>query len=166
MTIKHFHHVALSTGDMDKVFAFYVDLLDLEVTMDVDLDTREAEQRNFPESEFHPTAEWMGRMHTRIVNMRVPGGTANIEVFQYKTPCGKDVEGQQLRQYDHRISHFGFQVDDIDAMTDKLKAAGVEFHWYPAADVGNGTRATYVYDFEGNTVEFISNPELSGLQLG
>lgn len=166
MTIKHFHHVALSTGDMDKVFAFYVDLLGLEVTLDVDIDTRETETRMFPESEFHPTAKWMERMHTRFANMRVPGSTANVEVFEYKTPFGKDVEGQQLKQYDHRISHFGFQVDDIDTMAAKLKDAGVEFHWYPAADVGNGTRATYCYDFEGNTVELISNPELSGLHIG
>ena len=165
MALKNFHHVALSTADMEKVFAFYRDLLGLEVTVDVELDFSEPNPENFPGAEMHATAVWMKRTRARFVNMQVPGGTANIEVFQYLTPAGKNVEGQQLRQYDRRISHFGFQVDDIHAMVEKLQNAGVEFHWSPAADVGMGTLATYLYDFEGNTVELIQQPELSGLGL-
>lgn len=164
--IKNFHHVAISTGNMDKVFAFYRDLLGMEVSMDVTLDNREPAPRSFPESEFHKTAEWMGHMSLRFVNMHVPGGHANVEVFQYLDPAGKDVGGQELRQYDHRIIHFGLEVDDIYPICARLKAAGVEFHWYPAADVsGTGTKAVYMYDFEGNTVELIERPDLSGLEV-
>lgn len=163
--IKNFHHVALSTGNMDKVFAFYRDLLGMEVTLDIELDNRESSQRNFPESEFHESAAWMAHMKTRFVNMKVPGGHANFEVFQYMDPAGKDVEGKELHQYDHRLVHFGLEVEDIFPACERLKAAGVEFHWYPAADVGMGTRAVYMYDFEGNTVELIQNPEMGGLEL-
>jgi len=166
MAIRTFHHVAISTGDMDKVFAFYRDLLGLEVNVDAEVDYREPNPEGFPDSVMHPTAAWMKRCKTRFVNMQLPDGSANVEVFQYLDPVGKDVEGQQLSQYDHRISHFGFQVDDIEAMSAKLKEQGVEFHWYPPADVGGGTLAVYVYDFEGNTVELIQKPELSGLGKG
>lgn len=163
--IKNFHHVALSTGNMDKVFAFYRDLLGMEVTMDLEVDSREPAPRAFPESEFHATAAWMGHMKTRFVNMKVPGGNANFEVFQYLDPCGKDVEGKELHQYDHRLIHFGLEVEDIFPICERLKAAGVEFHWYPPADVGMGTLATYMYDFEGNTVELIQGPKNAGLEL-
>ncbi len=166
MALKNFHHASISTGDMEKVFAFYRDLLGLEVVFDVDLDSCEPNPENFPNSEMHPTAAWMKRCKARCAFIKLPGDSIYIEVFQYREPVSKPVKGKQLHQYDHRISHIGFQVEDIEALCKKLKEQGVEFHWYPPADVGNGTLAVYVYDFEGNTVELIQQSELSGLAIG
>ena len=52
---------------------------------------------------------------------------------------------------DHGITHIAFEVDDLDAEYDRLKAAGMRFHC-PPQNLGV-SRVTYGRDPDGNVLE-------------
>ena len=89
-------------------------------------------------------------------------GNTYIEVFEYVTPRAPDADPRRpVNLYGY--THFGLQVDDIDAVYRRMLAAGIHFHTAPRHSGGPdkdengklGFLSTYGRDFFGNVFELI-----------
>jgi catechol 2,3-dioxygenase-like lactoylglutathione lyase family enzyme len=105
-------HVAISVRDMEKVIAFYRDVVGMEKTFD----------RTFDE----PMARLIGVAGTqvRIVHMRL--GDSAIELFDYRHPPGREPR-PDARQSDYGLIHIGFIVEDFWGTYRHLADRGVTF---------------------------------------
>ncbi len=127
---KWLNHAAISVGDMDKALAFYRDLLGWKVTKDA------------VNNDFHDIAGLPVAAARVVVLSR---DEDNLELFQWKAP-----KPQRFgrRVCDLGFTHVAIRVEDLDAVCDTLRAAGVQFTVPP-----QGRSAVYCFDFEGNVVE-------------
>lgn len=134
------HHVAISTGDLDRSLRFYVDLLGFEVVFD----------QWWPRGTAVADAI-TGLRGSSARQLLLRGGNLFVELFEYESPRPR--AGDPLRPVcDHGITHLCLDVTDLDAEYDRLVEAGVTFH-APPQDLGGGVRTTYARDPDGNVVE-------------
>ena len=141
-------HVNIVVRDMQTMVSFYRDVLGLEVTKDVNI-----------------SGDWIGQVvglenvRARVVYLEMPTG-ARIELIEYESPEHVDLD--QLGQPHVRgLRHLGFAVNDIDAVHERLAAAGVRFlsdvQQVPDEQVtfeGSARkRLVYFRDPEGNLLE-------------
>jgi catechol 2,3-dioxygenase-like lactoylglutathione lyase family enzyme len=105
-------HVAISVKDMDKVIAFYRDVIGMEKVFD----------RTFDE----PMARLIGTEGTvvRIVHMKLDDSV--IELFDYQHPEGREPRPDHS-QADYGLTHIGFMVEDFWGTYEHLKEHGVKF---------------------------------------
>ena len=105
-------HVALSVRDMDKVIAFYRDVIGMEKVFD----------REFGEE--------MGRLigvpgtQVRIVHMKLEDSV--VELFDYRYPKGREPR-PDAQQSDFGLTHIGFIVEDFWGTYQHLVDHGVTF---------------------------------------
>jgi len=135
------HHVAISVKDLKRSLKFYRDLLGFEVDWEKDHYGGEAFSSivGFPEAE------------ARIVMLK--GYGARVELFQYYTPVGKEVDPR--RQCDFGITHFALSVKNIHQVYEHLSQAGVQFNC-PPRNPRPGVWATYMKDPDGVTIELVA----------
>jgi catechol 2,3-dioxygenase-like lactoylglutathione lyase family enzyme len=81
------------------------------------------------------------------------GYGGRVELFQYHSPEGKPFPSDKPVS-DKGITHFGFEVEDIDALHERLAAQGVQFNAAPQT-IRPGVKAAYFHDPDGITVEFV-----------
>lgn len=140
--INGVHHVAISTPDLERITAFYCDVL-----------------------HFEPVAyaggwERGSDLIDRIVGLRdsacrqqlVRCGNLFIEFFEYSSPPPRR-QATDRPVCDHGYTHIALDVTDIDAEYARLTAAGMRFHHPPVHDPEAGLAATYGRDPDGNVVE-------------
>ena len=137
--IKGIHHTAISTGNFERALAFYRDLLGFEMVSEL----------NWPAGvELADTITGLESSAARSVMLRA--SNTSIELFEFSSPTPRP--GDPRRPVcDHGITHIGFEVDDIDAEYERLKAAGMSFNC-PPQDLGV-SRVTYGRDPDGNVLE-------------
>ena len=105
-------HVALSVRNMDKVIAFYRDVIGMEKVFD----------REF--------GEGMGRLigvpgtQVRIVHMKLEDSV--VELFDYGHPKGREPR-PDAQQSDFGLTHIGFIVEDFWGTYQHLVDHGVTF---------------------------------------
>lgn len=105
-------HVALSVRDMEKVIAFYRDVIGMEKVFD----------REFGEE--------MGRLigvpgtRVRVVHMKLQDSV--VELFDYSHPEGR-APRPDAQQSDYGLTHIGFIVEDFWGTYKDLVDRGVEF---------------------------------------
>ena len=142
--IRGVHHVAVATGDLDRLITFYTELLGFEVGTrggwKVGNDVADA---------------IVGLPGSSCRAATLKAGNLFIEVFEYQTPQGRP--GDPDRPVcDHGYTHFALDVIDVDAEYERLSAAGMRFHCPPPprSAVSRGSvRATYGRDPDGNVIE-------------
>ena len=78
-------------------------------------------------------------------------GNMNMEVFCYKNPTPQP--GERRPACDAGIRHLAFDVKDIFAEYERLKAAGVDFISPPQYIEPGKCTSCYFYDPDGNIVE-------------
>lgn len=146
--IRGIHHAAISTGNLDRLVAFYCDLLGATVVA--------------PEGELSgdvfDAIVALPDARSRVVMLRL--GNAFIELFEYSSPPPK--QGDPNRPVcDHGITHMCFDVADLNGEYERLKAAGVHFHCEPQPMLGGRNWTTYARDPDGNVIEFqeVLNPK-------
>ena len=148
MAIHSVSHVAVGVRDMDRALRFYRDVIGLEVRFDDieefgGLDGRPGVKRrgvylrwsDDPHAPFIVLDEQLTREHS--------GSGAPKELFETG------------------IHHFGFWVDDVDAIADRARTGGVEFVYGPAdtdtatygEPAGGTIRFMLVRDADGNVVQ-------------
>lgn len=146
--IKGLHHVAISTGDIERALRFYCDLLGFE----------EIARFGWQEgSEGADRITGLERSSCSAAMLKL--SNAFVELFEFSTPQPR--AGDPDRPVcDHGITHLCVAVSDIDAEYDRLKAAGMRFHC-PPQTTGGAARATYGRDPDGNVVELLEIGEPS-----
>ena len=149
--IQGVHHVSVSVPDIDIARRFYLDLLGA---------------REIAATEWEPGNAWIdsivGIEGSAAKSFMARLKNIQIEVFQYTSPVSPPQDPQRpvcLNGY----THIGFQVDDIQAVHDKMVPAGLTFHSPPDLSVITldeqgrkmGHAATYGRDFFGNIFEIM-----------
>jgi catechol 2,3-dioxygenase-like lactoylglutathione lyase family enzyme len=141
------NHTSFTVSDMERSLAFYRDLLGLEVLFDQEgTGGYLAAITGFPDA------------HLRIVHLRIPGSTHRLELVQYYRPQGQPAD---VRTCNPGSAHLCFEVADLEAAYQRLRAAGVRFRSEPTpitAGANKGGAALYLLDPDGITLELFQPP--------
>jgi catechol 2,3-dioxygenase-like lactoylglutathione lyase family enzyme len=135
------HHTAISTPDVERAVAFYRELFGFAVAFDFCWDEA---NREFQRT--HAAPETKGRV------VMLERGPARLEIFEYEKPAPRPVD-EPRRNSDHGISHFCFEVKDIEAEYERLRRAGVPFLSGPVTQAY--VRVCYGRDPDGNLFELL-----------
>ncbi|HLY57901.1 MAG TPA: VOC family protein [Stellaceae bacterium] len=135
--IRGIHHVGLNTADIDRLVAFYRDVMGFEVISSGD----------WSKSELIDGVVGLKDSAARHAMLRA--GNCYLEIFQYSSPEARDAT--PLRPCDRGYTHFCLDVTDIDEEHERLTRAGMRFFRKPG-DFGE-LRAVYGKDPDGNVVE-------------
>jgi glyoxylase I family protein len=141
--IRGVHHVAISTPDIDRLAAFYVDVVGFQPVMSTSWSDRPIIDRI------------IGLPGSAARQLMLQAGNAYLELFQYESPAATPADPERSPA-DHGYTHFCLDVTDIDAEYERLSRAGMTFHAPPPSieELGNGRlRAIYGRDPDGNIVE-------------
>jgi glyoxylase I family protein len=138
-------HVNIVVMDMSRAERFYGEVLGL--------------RRGF---ECRLEGEWIERV-TGLAGARAhcvffePEGGGRVELLQYLSPAGEPLPANRLPQTPG-LRHLAFEVDDLDALCERLRAAGVPLVSPPVevpfrvANSGR-KRLCYFHDPEGVLLE-------------
>ena len=135
--INGVHHTSISTGDIDRLVAFYSGLLGGKVIVDVEL-----------EGELIEAVTALQGVKTRAIMVQFDN--LHIELFEYATPEGAP-NAPNRPVNNHGLTHICFDVTDVNAEYERLSAAGVEFHT-PPVKLGPTVETTYARDPDGNEI--------------
>jgi catechol 2,3-dioxygenase-like lactoylglutathione lyase family enzyme len=136
------HHTALSTPDLDRLVRFYRDLFGFEVEFDFPWDeTNRAFQLT------HALRETAGRV------VMISNGAHRLEIFEYRKPAPRPDHAERANA-DLGLSHFCFQVSDLDKEYERLRAAGMRFQSPPVEQTPTVANC-YGRDPDGNLIELI-----------
>ena len=141
MAIKSFHHTGISVSDLERSIRFYCDLLGMKLEWRIDHKRGEAFEKV------------VGLTDVDVSYAMLSGYGGRIELFQYHSPEGKLFPSDKPVS-DKGITHFGFEVEDIDTLHERLAAQGVRFNAAPQT-IRPGVKAAYFHDPDGITVEFV-----------
>jgi catechol 2,3-dioxygenase-like lactoylglutathione lyase family enzyme len=148
-TPRTIHHTGYTVADLDLSLHFYHDLLGMEVVA-----TQEKQGGYLAAIVGYPDA------HVRMAHLRVPGADHVVELFEYLAPAG-DAVGT-LEPKNVGTSHLCFVVDDLPALYERLRSAGIESFFSPPMEVDTGINAgglaLYLRDPDGIPVELFQPP--------
>ena len=141
--IRGIHHVALLTGDFDRLLAFYRDAVGGEVV----------HEREWGEGD---DLALLGRVtgiggEPRLRSAILRVGNAFVEIQHYSDPAGEG-DPSALGAQDFGIRHFALDVTDIEAEVERLAAAGMRFPG-PVQQPSSRIKSIYGRDPDGNIVE-------------
>ena len=139
--IRGVHHVAVSTPDLDRLVAFYRDVMGAEVVYEGGWSKGSA-----------IIDEIVGLKDSACRQAMLKLGNAYLEFFQYESPTPEPGDPERP-VCNHGYTHFCIDVTDIDAEYERLTAAGVKFNCPPPDFEGGPIRATYGRDPDGNVIE-------------
>ena len=143
-------HLNIVVADMARSLEFYCDVLGCTKT-----------------KEAHLEGEWIEKIvglrgvKAHAVFVELPGGGPRIELLHYDAPEGVAVS-ENGKANTRGLRHFALRVDDIFAVTAKLRAAGIEVWGEPTAVPGGvvkfdegagGKTLVYFLDPDGVIVE-------------
>lgn len=142
--IKGAHHTGISVANLDRAIDFYRQGLGMELVVRVSFDSGSEDGR-------YEKMMKLENASGEIAVLRVGG--LQLELFQFAHPKPKPLDPDRPI-CDHGITHFGIEVNDIDAVCERLKHAGATFHCPPLLFFGR-IKATYVRDLDGNVFELV-----------
>ena len=142
--ITGFNHSGFVVKDIDKMVAFYRDLLGLTVLRDVD-------------SKAPPEGDHTGipGAHRTLVFVGKTDGDHALELVHFIEPPSPP---GHLDRHQLGAAHVCFNVDDLEELHEELEAQGVRFVTDPIFRVlpgGGRFGICYAQDPEGNYLEFI-----------
>jgi catechol 2,3-dioxygenase-like lactoylglutathione lyase family enzyme len=142
--ITGFNHSGFVVKDIDKMVAFYRDLLGLTVLRDVD-------------SKAPPEGDHTGipGAHRTLVFVGKTDGDHALELVHFIEPASPP---GHLDRHQLGAAHVCFNVDDLEELHEELEAQGVRFVTDPIFRVlpgGGRFGICYAQDPEGNYLEFI-----------
>lgn len=140
--IRGIHHAAISTPDLDRLAAFYTEVIGFERVMSTSWRDQPVIDR------------MIGLSGSAARQVMLRAGNAYLELFEYQAPEGRRADPARTPA-DHGYTHICLDVVDIDAEHARLAATGMTFHGPPPGrdEVGGRLRAIYGRDPDGNIVE-------------
>jgi catechol 2,3-dioxygenase-like lactoylglutathione lyase family enzyme len=142
--IKNVHHTCITVSDLERSIEFYRDVLGLQLVM-----TEESERSGDDRSK----ALGVAKAKVKLAILRA--GDAQVELIEYVTAKGRPYD---RNNNDVGAMHIAFQVEDIDAVYQRMVDHGVRFTSPPAtipAGPMEGWRWTYFFDPDGVSLEII-----------
>lgn len=145
------HHIGVSVPDLDKAREFYFDILGA---------VEEVEPLNWADNPFIDRIVGLEGSAARQFFCRL--GNVQIEVFEYSAPRQAPLApGRGVNEYGY--THFAIQVEDLEAVHERIVAAGLPVHAPPdmssitvdADGTKHGYSGTYCRDFFGNVFEIL-----------
>jgi catechol 2,3-dioxygenase-like lactoylglutathione lyase family enzyme len=140
------HHVGVTVADLERSAAFYEDVFGGEREWLI-----EAEGDGVDQMTRVPGTSM------RVTSLKLPYGA--LELFEFSSPEGR-VNDRRLN--DVGATHVCLEVDDVDAVYEKLGELGVEC-WYPPQESTEGPlkglRFFYFQDPDGLMVEVLRPPQ-------
>ena len=140
-------HTGITVSDLERSLAFWRDVLGFELS-------HRARQSGVLASEI--TGVTGAEISLAVV--KAPGH--KIELLQYHAPPNRRLKSE-FRPCDVGAVHVALTVDDLDAVIEKIRAAG----WQPGGQPQTltmgpnaGRRVIYVRDPDGTTIEFMQPP--------
>jgi catechol 2,3-dioxygenase-like lactoylglutathione lyase family enzyme len=141
--IKGIDHFAISTGNIDRLSAFYREQLGF-----TDVSAHEWREGNTKADQITGLRD----SDARVILLRLGNVCLELFEFHHPTPTASDPGRPAC---DHGITHLCLQVEDIHTEYDRLRAHGMQFHC-PPQEVSHGRmRATYGRDPDGNIIELL-----------
>lgn len=141
--IRGIHHVAICTPDLDRLAAFYTDVIGFDEAMATSWSDRPLIDR------------MIGLTGSAARQVMLRAGNAYLELFEYTSPEPTPADPDR-NPANHGYTHFCLDVTDIDAEYERLSAKGMSFHSPPPTRdemSGGPIRAIYARDPDGNIVE-------------
>jgi catechol 2,3-dioxygenase-like lactoylglutathione lyase family enzyme len=141
ISVTNVRHTGIVVSDMGRSLPFYRDLLGMEVWAD------------FRDSS--PYAQAVTRVpdaNIWMIKLKAQDGVS-IELLQYLSH--PQAGPAPRRACDVGINHIALQVDDLDALYERLKAHDIVFHAPPAISPDGGAKVTYCRDPEGVIIELV-----------
>lgn len=137
--INAVHHVAISTPDLDRLAHFYREGFGF----------REESAVDWPEG-MEKINNIMGLPESSARSMMLRLGDMRLELFQFLEPVPPPAAGRRPVHH-FGITHFCFDVTDIDSVHQHLIGLGADFHCTPQ-DFGD-SKTSYGRDPDGNVFE-------------
>lgn len=143
--IRGVHHVSITTPDIDRLVAFYVEAFGFE-----ELSRGGWEAGNTINDSI------VGLRDSAASTAFLKAGNVLIEMFEYHAPQGTPNDPMRP-PCNAGYTHFCLDVVDIDAEVERLTALGMTFHApVPSVDqMGGRMRAMYGRDPDGNIIELL-----------
>lgn len=140
--INGLHHTAIATRDIDRLVAFYRDVIGFELV------TSGGWEKGVTQID-----AMVGLPGSSAKTAMLQAGNSFLELFEYQTPRGAAADANRPVN-DCGFTHIGLNVTDIEAEFARLSKSGMRFHHAPI-DFGAGLRAAYGRDPDGNVVELV-----------
>lgn len=145
------HHTGFTVRSLERSIAFYRDLLGFEVAF-----------------QWNPKARYIGELvgypdvdlHAAV--LRIPGSDVFLELLEYR---GIAAEAVDMANGNIGNGHIAFNVDELDALYERLSKAGVRSVSPPVTPTvgpNAGGRAVYLIDPDGFRVELIETARSFG----
>ncbi len=142
------HHASITTGNLDRLSAFYRDQFGFVVVL---------ENAWHGDNAQADTIFGLKDSAVRMVILRT--ANAYLELFEFAHPFGPE-RGSDRPVFHQGLTHICIAVSDLDAEYARLCAAGMKFN-SPPQDVTGLCRAVYGCDPDGNLIELIE-PDPAG----
>lgn len=139
--IRGIHHIAINTPDLDRLVAFYRDVVGFEV-----VESTAFEWKDSPEID---TIVGIKGSASKVVMLRA--ANAYIEMFEYQYPKARHAD--RLNPSDYGYTHICLDVTDVPAEYERLSKNGMTFHAPPTSVEGGRIRTVYGRDPDGNIIE-------------
>ena len=139
--IRGVHHVAISTPNLERIVAFYRDIIGAEVVYEGGWARGSAVIDGI-----------VGLKNSEAKQAMLRLGNTHLEFFEYVSPAGSP-KNPNYGVNDHGYTHFALDVQDIDAEYERLLRGGMTFNCPPPNFPGSPIRATYGRDPDGNVIE-------------
>jgi len=148
--IRGIDHLNIVVADMARSLAFYCDVLGGTKTKEAHL-----------EGEWIEKIVGLSGVKAHAVFVELPGGGPRIELLHYHSPEGAALP-ENAKPNTRGLRHFALRVDDIFAVTARLRAAGVEVWGEPTKvpggvvkfdEGGGGKTLVYFLDPDGVIIE-------------
>lgn len=142
MAVKRVNHTGISVSDMERSLGFYRDIFEMEVIFDSDVPANE------------PLSKVVGMKAAtgRVVWLRA--GDTMIELWQWDQPSGRPLPDDYVPA-DKGVTHFAVEVDDVDALYQKVVAAGFHANVEPQ-DLGLH-KTTYIKGPDSEIIEILED---------
>ena len=141
MAIKAIRHTGIVVSDMQAALRFYRDLLGMEVWADFKDDSQMVQD-----------VTGVAGANLWMIKLKADDGVS-IELLQYLSH--PQPVPPRRRACDVGCNHVALQVDDLDALHEKLVAEGIEFNVAPTISSEGFAKVTYCRDPEGVLVELV-----------
>lgn len=142
--ITGIHHVGISTLDLDRLVAFYLDTFGFEQIAEFDWEP------GFTDVD---AALALDGSRGSMAMLRL--GDIHLELFEFSNPLPQPVDPAHSVT-DIGINHLCLLVDDVGVLFLRLEEQGIPVHSTPR-DIGDGP-FVYCRDPDGNAIEFWQRP--------